>query len=869
MLTITKCSKENDASTLLSIAKGTLSHLPNLSRIFDNFSMFPTFSYQNPNPILSHCARQDQSAKIYLDKIESGLSNLIINGKLKVDNAGRLDVRFINRITSTTPSEYLPVLSEIRLADYLLNLFGKKQFFYEEGPKKAKKADFKIDLPNRKFHLELRTLMKVTTKQSIENIFEQVCIGIVNIVKSHGGSRNLLFRLDTARLPVDDEHHIDINKSVQFLITSFSKLNLLALVDTGIKIDFHKISQIYFPKESLDLKASQVLKREDFGAVFEYDKNDTNIENQIGQWLDTISTKDLQHCVFDLFQVTNNEDDNCVSISPIDINLEDPNISVPGTSASRMDKQSFIDQIQRAIADKCKSGQRVPGEPSILILDTWDWRFNYFEFESFVELKIIIMEELRKCKSISGLILFHEIIIAGKAYGFHDGRYIENDACDSNIRVTEKELQSLSILKEHDDPKILFEISNDGEIIFDTSLEKIQHLIEIQPTITLHDDKINLLSTIEIFLLNPHIEANILKSLNEIVTEYCHDSDPTGTQAGISSEPPDASISSSVPAVRSIATSCIFKLLKHVASYENIQLAISLHGDKNTLVRESTIKNLPFLYKIDPPKAITIAKKALTDNERVRRRLACTFFPYLFDVDRETCLDLCNEVVNIQNSSSVDRDETLQCAIHIICVGALKYDLSAYSDVLDKLVTNSTLKGKVKEYVASSCGRDDFLLDKSLSAKLIQIYHGLILNSPKQSRPKIGSRFLFGLVKNELSFFPEIRPLLETLLNEQYPEYSFDVEIIDYLLKFGLNFPEQATKYLKTITNVNSHLLTAPAYSQKIYTIVEKLLNAPGRQDSKNDLIYILEKMTEYDYINLNLPEAKELLKKVKDITRS
>jgi hypothetical protein len=293
--------------------------------------------------------------------------------------------------------------------------------------------------------------------------------------------------------------------------------------------------------------------------------------------------------------------------------------------SSIMSRTSFIDQIRRAIDAKCKSGQRKAGQPSILILDTWDWHFNYFEFESFVEIRKFILKELRKCPSISGLILFHNIIIAGESYGFHDGRYIENDACSPNIRVRAKDLECLSLIKSHNDPKIRSEKNINLDNSYDTQLKKIKEIIEIQPTISLQEDKINLLSDIEVFLLNSRIEEKIVKDINEIVTEYCFDTDPTGTDAEVSSDPEDASISSSPPTVRSRATSCIFKLLKHSGTPENIELAMSMTRDNNTLVREEAAKNLAFLHQLDSAKSINAARKLVNDNERVRRRIACIF----------------------------------------------------------------------------------------------------------------------------------------------------------------------------------------------------------------------------------------------------
>jgi hypothetical protein len=269
------------------------------------------------------------------------------------------------------------VLSEIHLADYLLNLFGKDHFSYEEGFKRDKKADYVIKTATQEFHLELRTLMKVTTKENIESIFEQVCVGILDSIKNRKGTRNILFRLDTARLPVDDKQRIDVDLSVNYLISCFTKLNLALLIDARIHIDFHNISRLDFPEESQGMKVSEILKSIELSTLFGYDKKDKNTENRLKEWLETIFVKDFKHCPFDLYEVTNNSNDTCVSISPIDIQLGNSDIVVPGSSASMMNRKSFIDQIRRAIDSKCKSGQRKVGQPSILIIDTWDWHFDY------------------------------------------------------------------------------------------------------------------------------------------------------------------------------------------------------------------------------------------------------------------------------------------------------------------------------------------------------------------------------------------------------------------------------------------------------------------------------------------------------------
>ena len=137
--------------------------------------------------------------------------------------------------------------------------------------------------------------------------------------------------------------------------------------------------------------------------------------------------------------------------------------------------------------------------------------------------------------------------------------------------------------------------------------------------------------------------------------------------------------------------------------------------------------------------------------------------------------------------------------------------------------------------------------------------------APTASRPDVGVHLLYGLEKHGLSLFPEIEPILEILSKEKYTDFSYKVSIIDYISKFGLDFPEQAAKYLITVTANNSHLLTSPLYFQEIFETIKNLLNVVTSQDIKNDLIRIIEEMTKSDYVNVHQSKAIQLLQDIKN----
>jgi hypothetical protein len=137
----------------------------------------------------------------------------------------------------------------------------------------------------------------------------------------------------------------------------------------------------------LDGKASQVLKNISYSSIITFDQNDGETRKTITEWLDKIEIKDLLLCPFDTLGITIDQETPCVSISPIDVDFEDKHLTLPGTEASEMNRKSFIDQIRRAIEDKNKSVQWKKDYPAVIVLDTFNWHFEYFDYEGFLSLR--------------------------------------------------------------------------------------------------------------------------------------------------------------------------------------------------------------------------------------------------------------------------------------------------------------------------------------------------------------------------------------------------------------------------------------------------------------------------------------------------
>lgn len=280
MLTIIRCNDSFGEKEILGRARANLKQFSNLHFIFNNFESFPSNNFNNKNIIFKKCAQGDSNARDFLQRVERALCHLIDQKKLFINSYGQVNTKFIMRMTSSSPWDFFSVISEIFIADYLLSVLGPNNFQYEEGKKNERKPDFTITLNNRKYSLELRTLMKGTTEQKIETIFDEVCIYILDLLKGKDSTCNLVVRIDTSRLFLNKKRQIDVKRSINYLRTYFDKLDILSLITNKITIDFEYIRRSFeLEGNTFEKKASQIFENIPPHTIFNFNKNDSEISS--------------------------------------------------------------------------------------------------------------------------------------------------------------------------------------------------------------------------------------------------------------------------------------------------------------------------------------------------------------------------------------------------------------------------------------------------------------------------------------------------------------------------------------------------------------------------------------------------------------
>ena len=146
-------------------------------------------------------------------------------------------------------------------------------------------------------------------------------------------------------------------------------------------------------------------------------------------------------------------------------------------------------------------------------------------------------------------------------------------------------------------------------------------------------------------------------------------------------------------------------------------------------------------------------------------------------------------------------------------------------------------KGIVKEPIAFNCMKDEFVLDKILTIDIIDIFDGLLSNSPKEKKPNIAFFLLYNMRQKKISFVPELKPLLDKIswISEDsllQPHF----EILSYLKEnFEEITAEQAALYMCHIYQSNK--LDKMTYvSSVIIELIEQVLKSTSTFHTEGNL---------------------------------
>jgi hypothetical protein len=524
-------------------------------------------------------------------------------------------------------------------------------------------------------------------------------------------------------------------------------------------------------------------------------------------------------------------DNECVVVDTVDFDstselLQDDKSMI----TSKAIKKGFKSQLIRTINYKIGLQQYVGGKPVILGINAFEWRYMFeHDYDEYVELRDTIQNTIKRTNWLSGVIIYYS--------DFYNGRYIENENAANEIQVTDKELQTLGIIREYNDPIITHDRKINLTVLnSEQQIQKLESLVEKEPTLRLREDKLELLEHIATILLNKELPVSLIEKMQPIIKNYCNSTDPASESTSLKINSPESGIFS-YPTLRSNASTCQLRITWHVPTSENKELCLKMLKDENTLVREEVCKNLSFLAAVDYQQSLEIARKILEDNWRVRFSLT-EYLHYLARNQKPELLDLCREIIckfgKTEKLNGQGENALLKFVISIIVVKALCEGVIAYKMLLDELLEGPYNFG-VKNEIAFQCKREEILEDDSRFDSAIPIFLELAEHNSETVRNNAIFLLCHSLVSLNKSRLPKIRPFLDIAVKEKH-EYQgavhTDFQILKYLDKFWEEFPQDCAMYFLTVFDNNPNPEMYMGYSNAVANLLNNLLTSTEVSDT-------------------------------------
>ena len=439
------------------------------------------------------------------------------------------------------------------------------------------------------------------------------------------------------------------------------------------------------------------------------------------------------------------------------------------------------------------------------------------------------------------------------------------------LEITGKNVKVMETRREHGPPEVFLSMEESKEKekekfeeLSERNQEKIiLKIIKLWQNKVVKSEKIDLLENIESFLQKDKgkLDDAILVQLEPIVQVFLNDPDPKEDNVEMKDDQIGSLSLLTYPTIRATAASCQLRLTYHRPTSENIILCQKMSQDTSSLVREDVARNLRYLVFGDFQTSFNIAKKLLNDNHRVLFYLM-DYIRFITGRHPDESFYFCDYFLNTRGKEKPldSRDFIIDNVTSITLHMALKQNNKKFSELFEKILKDNSYNYIVKQIIAFQCKDKSILFDESFKNKVLEIYN-ILFDSPDPHVRNDADFFLLHVITDKKkSFLPEIKPILEKVVNLSYDASTDDflrLNIIDYIGEFWKEMPEDSVKYLITLYEKNPKLVTNFHKSRDIIeTMKDMFKSSLIQRESKQKLISTL-----MQFVKAGWPEANQVLK--------
>jgi hypothetical protein len=875
----------------LKVAKERIQEFKLLNSIFDNFNAYETAVSSGTdlpkNVIFNLFATNNYQGNPgthgELNDLEIALSCFFNHNSVT-----KTEYReFVKRLTSRDNFESIEAYDEISIGYQIANKIGFDKVNLHAKLPNGKKPDFLIDLGEKKTVMELTALNLSTPELIINEIVSEITRYILDKCEKIGFLITIL--LDALSIISKDiDGNIDIKKSISVICSKINDLHLEDLVGFKGSIDFEggmikfteKQANIIFPeKEKAIIWIDKNSKQTSVFAAH-YMRLVNSSESVLGSksyslfesWAKKVLLKDFLNSPFESASYSPHVN-SCVYVNSIEFNSNDDNLRKSSKlETSRAVKEGFLQHIRRSIEKKIKKGQYERSFPFIIVIRAEDWRFEYeFDYDDFIPLRNKVQDLLKEFPDVSGVILFTRDIYLG--------RFIENPIASESIK--KEDFEKYDILSKREEPLITHDRKIDfGKLDSESKKNRIKEILEMESKFDLHKgtkfthyasgDLEELFKELNEFLYEKEIEQELLDLIDVIIKKYCtlKKNDENDHEAEERDDPilgTKMIVGGSIP-LRAYASTCQILYTRHRPTSRNITLCLSLAEDSNTYVRMDVCKVLNTLYEINPKHALDIAKRYCLDNKFVRFYLPI-FLGYLTHKNKAEAINIFRIVIKEygkKNLTGRGEDNLLLDVVSIVTKIALLCGKDYY-ELFNEILSDEEYNISLKKEIISTMREERFILDPILSDRIIKNYMILLNHSSFEVKANVDFFPLYTLVQKKISLFPRISNLIDAITKIKYPnpiiglDNTYHFEILQYLETFCSEFPQYASRFLISITDLNPFLLRSFHAHSIVRTLGILLDNIEIEKDTKMNLVCILKKIDSQIY-----REVEQILDKLR-----
>lgn len=744
---------------------------------------------------------------------------------------------FLNKLTSRENFTSLQAYHELKIGYELKEKVNDVSLFHKTSL--GKKPDLYGKLGNKNVIIELTGLNSRKSEQTIEKVIVRTA---QSYLSKYSMGKLLIFLFDTFDLPRDDDGHIDENKSVEIIEKDFANLELTLLKNFNGSIDLkHRIVEFYDTTNEEGknvIKNNQVMSFRDLLVEpNDYDSNSSIVNhkyfNLLRNWLEKINVIDLDDIIFErVLFLDNNENHNCImlnSIEGVEFNTEIQTTKF--FKPSGMFYNMLINHIKNRIKYKICEGQNEDGWPFIIAIRAPDWHFEYENnYEDFIPIRDQIEQYVKCFDQLSGVLLYTN--------NFFDGRYIENLYAQSEIRLTEDELTNARILRPNiHRPFISYDKKVDfANLDLKEKTSRVNHIMDLEPNFDLKKDDfehpyaradlLEFFEEITLYLKEKDLEDKTLIRIEQVIDKYIEFKEDREADFKDSMQMYDEKIMVGTEPIRSIATGALVLLIRHLPTDTHIKKIMTLSKDENSYVRASISKNLDLIYEVDAKMALDLASEFINDNLLVRWFFRL-FIKYILYKDKTAFLDISSRIIDRYQELGMSKKERIlvDYVLSLITQSAILAIDENITKLFDKLIHTKNKDNLFK--IIFALRNERFLTNPNYSKKVIRYYSTILTKASPEIIAEVEFALFYNLVNINTSLYPQIAPVIETVVNTEFPEtFSYNREfrftILDYINKYYLELGPNSQEYLLSLIIKNPFLLKSP-WSCKIVDILDNI----------------------------------------------